>query len=93
MNKLVEQFWGRALKLAHDYKSDDITFADLTGLVDDYSASLTEALSRLPEPERQDISSGLEQKFNQALENPDHNPSVREALAEISTSLNRIPIY
>lgn len=93
MNKVVEQFWGRALKIAHHYESDQITFADLNGLVDDYSAAFHETLSTISDAERSKCSALLEERVRVSANDKTHSPTVNEALTELAGSVNRIPIY
>ncbi|RII81965.1 hypothetical protein [Neopusillimonas maritima] len=93
MKKLVEEFWGRALKIAHHYESDQLTFADLTGLVDDYSAAFHESLSGIPDSDRLACCLLLEQRLLNSANNKSHTDTVNSALAELAGSVNRIPIY
>ncbi|WJJ93874.1 hypothetical protein [Neopusillimonas aromaticivorans] len=44
MNETLDLFRGRALKIARQYDTDHMTFADLTGMADDYAAAFHEAL-------------------------------------------------
>ncbi|MBC7204682.1 MAG: hypothetical protein H5U29_14450 [Pusillimonas sp.] len=93
MEKLVEEFWGRALKIAHHYESDQLTFADLTGLLDDYSAAFHKTLSGMPDADRLECCSLLEQRLLRSANNKSHTDTINSALAELASSVNRIPIY
>ena len=93
MNETLELFRGRAIKIARDYDTDHMIFADLTGLADDYAAAFHEALSSHPEELRNHTTQTLQQKLLEASDNAMHSPKASEALVELAACLNRIPIY
>jgi len=94
MNALVDQFWARSLKIAHQYDAGELVFADLTGLSEEFAASLNETLGELPEPIRSSQLSALEAKLQQEQEKRGkESPAIQEALNELLVSITRTPIY
>lgn len=93
MNETLDLFRGRALKIARQYDTDHMTFADLTGMADDYAAAFHEALGNSPDEIRQQAATRLQEKLLQDSNASGHSTKISEALLELAASLNRIPIY
>jgi len=93
MNELVEQYWSRALKIARQYDTGEVDFADLTGLGEEFAASFTDQINGFPEPLRATYCTGLESKLSAAINANGHESSAGQALNELLVSINRTPIY
>jgi len=92
MDNVVEQYWGRALKIARQYENAQVAFADLTGLIDEFAAAFFDELNSLTPSARAECSRGLEARLQAAVAETD-SQRCREALEEMLVSLNRTPIY
>jgi len=93
MHETLDLFWGRALKIARHYDTDQMTFADLAGLADDFAANFQETLGELGDEQRLQTTNHLQQKLIKGSTDQSHSQSVNEALEELAASLSRIPIY
>ncbi len=93
MENISEQYWGRALKLARQYESGQVEFADLTGLIDEFSAAFFEEIGGLSPSMRSACSKDLESRLTTAMNSEGQSLPCREAMSEILVALNRIPIY
>lgn len=93
MNQLIEEYWNRALKIARQYETGEVDFADLTGFSEEFAASFSQQLGDLPEPQRASASSALESTLEAAITSNTETGNASEALSELLISLNRTPIY
>ena len=93
MNDIVDTFSAHALKITAQYEAGQVAFADLTGLVDEFAAKLTEQLSDLPESQRTPITAALETRLDGRIKEMAPDSRSAQALSEILLSLNRTPLY
>ncbi|OWT55624.1 hypothetical protein [Candidimonas nitroreducens] len=93
MNDIVDTFLAQALKIAAQYEGGQVAFADLTGLVDEFAATLAEQLSDLPESQRPSVTSALESRLEGGIKELAPDSRAAQALGELLQSLNRTPIY
>lgn len=93
MESISEQYWGRALKLARQYESGQVAFADLTGLVDEFSAAFFEEIGGLSPSLRSACIKDLESRLTTAVNSESQSAPCRDAMSEMLVALNRIPIY
>lgn len=93
MENISEQYWGRALKLARQYESGQVAFADLTGLIDEFSAAFFDEIGGLSPSMRSTCIKDLESRLTTAANSESQSPPCRDAISEMLVALNRIPIY
>jgi len=93
MNEIIEQHWPHALDLVQQYETDQFAFADLAGLIEEFSATYTNHINELPESQRALANSALEARIEAEMNGTAKDSKASQALNELRVSINRTPIY
>lgn len=93
MNEIVEEYWPRALKLVHQYDTEELAYADLAGFVEEFAEQYTSQVNLLPKPQRALANSTLEAEIKTALRSVSTDSKASLALSELLISIDRCPIY